>query len=396
MSKKDDNLFCDILRDAKSILRHRKSVKLLGREFDCLRLLGKTYYLDNEVPAAILDTFDNLGFVTKDLRRPATVAKCKTAYGWHMIFRLPPGISCGQVADKKAYFQDATNSWITITWRKGLLHMDIQAGEIPELAPYEWGPDAYKNKMDIPVPVGVSRKGLVVADLARGPHWLIGGETGYGKSTFVRVLVHSVMPFAQVAVVDLKGLDFYYLRQHCLVVDTQEGTLQLLQRAVKEYERRKAVLQKAGVEKIQLYRGKDLPYMVIVIDEFAEIRIDQTVEAIDTLVRLARAVGIHLVAATQRPSTKNVMPGDTRSQFPMRLCFPVADGGDSRMILGEQYSQAASLPAVPGRAIYRHGIDIQEVQTLCLSKDTAELMLQKPRAGGWWDFEQPAKRLLPR
>jgi S-DNA-T family DNA segregation ATPase FtsK/SpoIIIE len=236
---------------------------------------------------------------------------------------------------------------------------------------------------------------MVVYDLAKGPHLLGAGETNFGKSNFIRAFIHAILPFAQVAVLDFKGLDFYYLRRHCLVIEDQKEALQLLQQTEKEYQRRKKILRAAGVEKIQLYCGKEpLPYLVIVIDEFAEIQLSGIVECIDTLVRLARAVGIHLVAATQRPGC-DVIPGRTRSQFPMRICFPVVDGVDSRMILGEQFSQAARLPAIPGRALFRHGIELVEVQTMNLPMKTAKLMLREPKREEW-GFEQQSKRLLPR
>lgn len=373
MSKKEDNLLADSITSIRRLWRHRKG---------------------QEIPGAILDTFDNLGFVTKDLRRPVVTAKRKTEYGWRLIFRLPPGISFNNVTSKGEYFQDACNAWIEFKWERGLLHMDVQAGGLPESVSYEWGNRQYKD-MGIPFPVGMSRRGMVVYDLAKGPHLLCAGETNFGKSNFIRTFIHAILPFARVAVLDFKGLDFYYLRRHCLVIEGQEEALRLLRQAAKEYERRKKILRTAGVEKIQLYHGKEqLPYLVIVIDEFAEIRLDGIVECIDTLVRLARAVGIHLVAATQRPGC-DIIPGRTRSQFPMRICFPVVDGVDSRMILGEQFSQAARLPAIPGRALFRHGIELVEVQTMNLPMETAKLMLGNSKKEEW-GFEQQNCRLLPR
>lgn len=370
---KQENLLADAIQSMRQLWRHRPG---------------------NEVVGNILDTFDNLNFITKDDRRPVLVARRKTAYGWHLIFRLPPGISYSSVTGKKECFQDAVNAWIEMGWKKGLLHMDIQAGELPERVSYEWDHREYE-KMDIPIPIGVSRKGLVVADLAKGPHLLVGGATNYGKSNFIRVLVHSALYFAQVAVIDFKRLDFSYLKEHCFLIRGESEALKLLKRMNDELERRVNILERAGVVRIQDYKGDDLPFLVLVIDEFAEIQQKDTVYYIDRLVRLARAVGIHIVAATQRPSC-NVIPGDTRSQFPMRLCYVVADGVDSRMILGEQYSTAAQLPAIQGRALFRQGIDIQEVQTMHLPKEQAEKMLPADTRGWNNEPEPERKRLQPR
>lgn len=157
MARQEENILTEAISAIKHLWRHRNG---------------------NETVAAVLDTFDNLGFITKDQRKPVLVSKKKTAYGWHLIFRLPPGISFKSVEDKRNYFQDAIPAWINMGFTDGLMHMDIQAGKLPENVKYEWDYREY-IKMDIPIPIGFTQKGVEVLDLARAPHLLIGGVPGY-------------------------------------------------------------------------------------------------------------------------------------------------------------------------------------------------------------------------
>lgn len=269
--------------------------------------------------------------------------------------------------------------------------MDIQAGELPERVSYEWDPKGVV-KMSLPFPIGVTQRGVEVLDLVEAPHLLVAGVTKYGKSNFLHVLINSLLPLAMVAIVDLKRLEFAYLENHCLLAETQKDTLELMRRLNREMEKRIDILKNARVVKIQDYKGGDMPYIVLVVDEVAEIQEDETFHLLDRLVRLARAVGISVVAATQRPSV-NIIKGDTRFNFPARLCYLAADEASSRMILGEHCSLAAYLPAIPGRAIYRFGITEKEVQTMYLPREQAEKMLPEPKG---WDHEPEGKRLLPR
>lgn len=371
MARQEENMLLETINTIKHLWRHRRG---------------------NEVVAAILDTFDNLGFITKDQRKPVLVSKHKTPYGWHMIFKLPPGISYKSVMEKRHYFQDATNSWINFEW-DGRVRMDVQNGKLPEHAPYEWDGRGYA-KMCLPVPVGVTQKGVEVFDLADSPHLLVAGVPGFGKSNFLHVLIHSVLPMAKVAVIDLKRLEFAYLREHCLVTRTEKEAIGLLRKLNREMERRIDILEAAGVVKVQDYNGGDMPFIVVVIDEVAEIHEAEIIFLVDRLVRLARAVGISVVAATQRPST-NVINGDLRAMFQARLCFQVADELNSRMVLGESCSLAAHLPGIKGRGIFKFGLTEKEVQSFYLPIARAKKMLQEP---GGWDIgsEQSAARLLPR
>lgn len=202
---------------------------------------------------------------------------------------------------------------------------------------------------------------VFVADLARMPHLLIAGTTGSGKSVCVNTLIASILLRAapdevQFVLVDPKKLElapYNELRNHHLThrSDLSEYVLTRPDEAVKalrsvliEMERRYDLLAERGARHIDEYNeevlrggGENLrlPYLVIVIDELADLMVTaakEVEEPIARLAQLARAVGIHLVLATQRPSV-DVITGVIKANFPARIAFRVAMKVDSRTIL---------------------------------------------------------------
>ncbi|MDZ4042533.1 MAG: FtsK/SpoIIIE domain-containing protein [Eubacteriales bacterium] len=340
----------------------------------------------NEVVAAIQDTIDNLALTTKDGRKPVVCARRKTAHGWHLVLKLPPGISFNKVKRLREFFADATNAWIDMKWEGGNMHMDIHVGQLPTSVAYQWDPEPYP-RMSLPVPIGVSQRGLEVFDLAESPHLLVAGVPGFGKSNLLHVLIHSLLPRAFVAVIDFKRLEFAYLKQFAAVTRKEKDGLALMYALNQEMERRIDVLEAAGCVKIQEYSG-EMPFIVLVVDEVAEIKSDELLGLVDRIVRLARAVGISVVAATQRPST-TVLPGDTRAMFAGRLCYQVADELNSRMVLGETCNLAAHLPGIKGRGIFKYGLSEREIQTMYLPLDQAQGLLRSLPKRGCINYELP-------
>ena len=249
--------------------------------------------------------------------------------------------------------------------------MDIQTGELPEYIEYAFNPADYK--MFLPIPIGYSRTKLTVLDLPDAPHLLIAGATGGGKTSLLNSIIYSVIHKAVVVMIDRKGVDFAYLEDRILVATTNEEAFAVLSALTKEFERRKSILRKYKAKK-WLQVPEELPYIVLIIDELNELD-KQCFLLFDSLVRLARMTGISIIAASQRTSVQ-VISGDTRSNFLARICFRVGSEVDSRVVLGEDCGLAGQLPAIKGRAIYRYGLDTIEVQTMFLSDERAELMLQ--------------------
>ncbi|MFH1011232.1 MAG: DNA translocase FtsK 4TM domain-containing protein [bacterium] len=201
---------------------------------------------------------------------------------------------------------------------------------------------------------------VFVTDLARMPHLLIAGTTGSGKSVCINTLIASILLRAapdevQFVLIDPKKLElapYNELRNHHVThrADLSEYVLTRPDEAVKalrsvlvEMERRYDLLAEKGARHIDEYNeetlrsgdGQRLPYLVIVIDELADLMVTaakEVEEPIARLAQLARAVGIHLVVATQRPSV-DVITGVIKANFPARIAFRVAMKVDSRTIL---------------------------------------------------------------
>jgi len=209
-------------------------------------------------------------------------------------------------------------------------------------------------KMEIPYALGKDISGEVqFSDLTQMPHLLIAGATGSGKSVCVNAIILSILyrrtpEEVKLILIDPKivELKLYNDIPHLLtpVVTDPKRAFQALQYCICEMERRYSILDKAGVRDIKSYnrRVKErnlaqerLPYIVVIVDEFADLMATTGKELEATLARLAamsRAVGIHLVLATQRPSI-DVITGLIKANIPSRIAFMVASKFDSRIII---------------------------------------------------------------
>jgi S-DNA-T family DNA segregation ATPase FtsK/SpoIIIE len=210
------------------------------------------------------------------------------------------------------------------------------------------------KKQEIPVVLGKDITGEAMAiDLALMPHLLIAGSTGSGKSVCVNAMILSILyqrhpADCKLIMIDPKivELKLYNDIPHLLtpVITEPKKAFQALQYCICEMERRYACLDSMGVRDIKSYnrrireRGiaaEHMPYIVVVIDEFADLMATTGKELESTVARLAamsRAVGIHLVLATQRPSI-DVITGLIKANIPSRIAFMVASKMDSRIII---------------------------------------------------------------
>lgn len=212
------------------------------------------------------------------------------------------------------------------------------------------------EKMNIPVILGKDISGEPqIIDLAKTPHLLIAGSTGAGKSVCVNSLILSILykrnpQQVKLILVDPKvvELKLYNDIPHLLtpVITEPKKALQSLQYCLCEMERRYALLDNMGVRDISSYNRRieerqlmqeKLPYIVVIIDEFADLMATTGKELESNVARLAamsRAVGIHLVLATQRPSV-NVITGLIKANIPSRIAFMVASRTDSNIIIDQ-------------------------------------------------------------
>ena len=213
------------------------------------------------------------------------------------------------------------------------------------------------NRMALPVVLGKTIANEVyLDDLSNMPHLLIAGATGAGKSVGINVMLTSLLyacspDRVKFVLIDPKRVELLHyqnLKNHFLVkfhgLDEQIVTdpakaVYALRSVEKEMEMRYEQLEKAGVRNIaglnRKHPDEALPYLVVVVDELADLMITagrDVEEPITRLAQLARAVGIHLIVATQRPSV-DIITGVIKANFPARIAFQVASKVDSRTIL---------------------------------------------------------------
>ncbi|MEG2530282.1 MAG: DNA translocase FtsK 4TM domain-containing protein [Raoultibacter sp.] len=217
-------------------------------------------------------------------------------------------------------------------------------------------PDAKGGPLQIAIGKDVEGRSIVT-DLAKMPHLLIGGTTGSGKSVSINAMIMSILMRAtpsevRFIMIDPKRVEFtpYNGIPHLYVpvVTEPREAASALAWGVAEMERRLKIFSKVGARNIAQYNAKvqqgleaseggahELPYMVIIIDELADLmmNVGKEVEfSISRIAQLARAAGIHLIVATQRPST-NVVTGLIKANITNRIAFNVASGIDSRVVL---------------------------------------------------------------
>lgn len=204
------------------------------------------------------------------------------------------------------------------------------------------------NDMALPVGLGKDISGRAVfLDLAEMPHLLVAGTTGSGKSVMLNSLLTSLLLTTdprrvKMVLVDPKRVELAPFGRipHLItpVVTDVKKAANALSWAVAEMERRYEVLERGGVRSLEVYNERSenpMPYVVVVIDELADLMMAAASKVEDAVIRLAqkaRAVGIHLVVATQRPSV-DVITGMIKANIPSRIAFAVSSQVDSRVIL---------------------------------------------------------------
>tara|TARA_Y100001970_G_scaffold111272_1_gene138913 strand:- start:1595 stop:3676 length:2082 start_codon:yes stop_codon:yes gene_type:complete len=208
-----------------------------------------------------------------------------------------------------------------------------------------------KKDIKLPIALGKSISGIpIVGDLNSMPHLLIAGTTGSGKSVCINTIILSLLyrhspEKCKFILIDPKMLELstYEGIPHllCPVITEAKRAASVLGWVVKEMESRYRLMTRVGVRNIEGYNLKHklpMPYIVVVVDEMSDLMLvaGKEIEGyIQKLSQMARAAGIHIIMATQRPSV-DVITGTIKANFPTRISFQVTSKIDSRTILGEQ------------------------------------------------------------
>ena len=246
--------------------------------------------------------------------------------------------------------------------------------------------------------IGNTRARKIIADLRETPHFLVGGQSGGGKSTFLRQLITTLYlnnKNYEFVLIDLKGgLEFQLFEgiKRMDIVQSAKAALERLQVLDEILQERMAILKEHGCKDLEAYldlpkekRDKtgNIDRKVVVIDEAAELFMagdksgaNNAQNAKRLTIKLAaqgRAVGIHLIIATQRPDVKAV-DGQIKANLSGIVAFQMPNMHSSQTILDN--SRAAHLPRIPGRCIWKTSLEQIEVQTPFLSTDDTTALLK--------------------
>ncbi|MFO7879177.1 MAG: DNA translocase FtsK 4TM domain-containing protein [Bacteroidales bacterium] len=286
---------------------------------------------------------------------------------------------------------------------KGTIGIEVpnRRPEIVSMRSVLTSPEYLNTKYELPVVIGKKiNNDPMIFNLAKMPHLLIAGATGQGKSVGLNAIITSLLYKKHPAqlkfvMVDPKKIELSFyskLERHFLaklpdeeepiITDTQK-VIHTLNSLTKEMDMRYDLLKKAGARNIKEYNKKYitrklnpekghhyLPYIVVIVDEFADLiqTAGKEIEGpIARLAQLARAIGIHLIIATQRPST-NVITGTIKANFPARISFRVSSSIDSRTILD---STGANQLIGRGDMLINDGQNLVRAQ--CAFVDTPEI-----------------------
>ncbi len=212
-------------------------------------------------------------------------------------------------------------------------------------------PEFKKKDIKLPIALGKSISGSpIIGDLSSMPHLLIAGTTGSGKSVCINTIILSLLyrhnpNQCKFILIDPKMLELSTYEGIpnllCPVITEPKKAASVLGWVVKEMENRYKLMTKVGVRNIDGYNSKHktfMPYIIVIVDEMSDLMLvsGKDIENyIQKLSQMARAAGIHIIMATQRPSV-DVITGTIKANFPTRISFQVSSKIDSRTILGEQ------------------------------------------------------------
>ena len=305
-------------------------------------------------------TLPNAEFMEKILLDFGINGKIKTINNGPVVslyeFEPAPGVKVSKIinlSEDLARNTSSTSARVSLIPGKNTVGIEIpnelrESVNLREIISYE---KFQKKDIKLPIALGKSISGIpLVGDLTSMPHLLIAGTTGSGKSVCINTIIVSLIyklnpDLCKFILIDPKMLELstYEGIPHLLtpvITDAKKAT-SALSWTVKEMNSRYKLMSRVGVRNIDGYNEKHklkMPYIVVVVDEMSDLMLVAGKEIenyIQKLSQMARAAGIHIIMATQRPSV-DVITGTIKANFPTRISFQVSSKIDSRTILGEQ------------------------------------------------------------
>lgn len=320
---------------------------------------------------AIYDDLTRAGIVNFAGEAPLLVHRQQAEKGIRILTLFVKGYPLAEWEENKSVLESALNVSI-LSLAPGPDNQTVILKLVPASHAFgdriEWD-DAHRPDTASVLALGIDAAGIQVQiDLSKIPHWLIGAATGGGKTKLLKLILHQLrMAGCILYLADFKGVDFSVEEFEDGHYASEVKTLaEMLDEVVSVLYARRDALVEAKCPNIDLYNSSHFPLkrVVIVLDETSMIldstgrtkeekaAIAEILNQLLTIGRLGRAMGIHLIVATQRPDVASV-PGALKAQLDGRICGHTADAQSSIVILDD--GSGAKLPAIPGRFIVRDG-----------------------------------------
>ncbi|KLU66790.1 DNA translocase FtsK [Desulfosporosinus acididurans] len=290
--------------------------------------------------------------------------------GWFFIIHIPPGIRYTDFLKEQQRFADAVMGSCLIEREGKAIKVWLSNLQLKTMYHYQFDPNEYQDHY-LPVPFGISSRGPIIKDIA-DTHWFFAGETRYGKSNLIHCIVYSLLLASSknkqksyICIVDLKRIEFPEFDEWAWRVTDIKGAVFMLLKITEEIKRREGLFAKARVRKIQdyIYKGYELPFIVLVIDELHRLQDTASQEMLKTILAVGAGFGVIVIGSTQRPSStifEKVKFGDLKANFDGKVSFRASTSTDSQIILDNP--SASYLPNIKGRAIFQWDCEV-EMQT---------------------------------
>ncbi len=306
-----------------------------------------------------------------------------------VTFRLPPGFNPKVLEERAFVFQQIFGPHAQLVMGSNVYQLEVTF-PLPKSVPYSYPliEKAFRQTGGLPVFAGIDESGEPVCyDMRQKPHLGVVGVTGFGKSSYLRVLLCSWLQFfgpeqIRLYLGDLKKTEFqqYHGVPHVdRIAVARRDVVIMLREVVQLMDQRSALLGRAGATNLEQYQkkmNKSLPIVVVCIDEVALLQKEKAAhECLDEIGAIGRALGVFLILSQQRADSE-VLGGRLKNNLTVRMAYRMSDALNSRMFLD---SDAAAQLAVPGRAIVKEPDRMSEVQTPWLSEEDAEVIIDRFR-----------------
>lgn len=307
-----------------------------------------------------------------------------------IVFTLPLGLDPKEVIKNEWLFKQQFGEHVKLKQENKKFVLTIYNEGLKKVIPYEFETiHPLMKKYKLPVVVGKDKNGqIIIVDIIKHPHLLVAGETGSGKSVFLRTMITSFIQHMKPGQLELylgdpKMVEFFLFENFPIVkgfANDPDEIGKMVKRVVKQMKNRKKLMKEAKVPHIDKYNKKvekKLPYILLCIDEFAELQSEGSIKKdIEWISSQGRAFGVILCLSLQRPD-RDTMDGKLKNNMTMRIAFKMADKVNSRIIL-DSYEAASISSEDSGRMFYKLN-GIHEAQAFWLDEEDAEKILDEYR-----------------